>query len=92
MARPGPLFNLPGPAALRGHAEKRRAPYLLIESKVPPRSLAAHAGGEYAPSGVTMLAYKVLLGIPLHAWFSAADLAAVGIGVDGKKLSKDGRA
>lgn len=89
MPKPGPLFNLPGPAALRGEAERRRHAYRIIEGRVPARSLGAHAAGHYAPSLPVALAYWRYLGIPPHGWSPAGDLDAVGLGPDGKKLSEE---
>lgn len=82
----GSRFSLPGPAALRGHRERKRAAYIVAERLIGPRNVNAHARGEYPPSGAALVAYRVHLGIPLHAWFSRGELEAVGIDEGGRKL------
>lgn len=90
MAQKHPGHDLPGPAALRHARERGTAPFHLIERKLGVRVVQLHAAGANAPRGPALVAYKVLLGIPVHAWFAAADLAAVGLDAQGKKLSEGG--
>lgn len=88
MRRAHPNHDLPGPAALRGHREKGRAPFLVVERLLSRRSVQMHAAGSCAPRGAALVAYRVHLGIPVHAWFRPEELRAVGLDEQGKKISE----
>jgi hypothetical protein len=90
MARKHPGHDLPGPAALRHAREQGKASFFLVERLLSVRVVQLHASGANAPRGAALVAYKVHLGIPVHAWFSATALAAVGLDVQGKKIREGG--
>lgn len=80
----GPLYNLPGPAALRGHLERNSTSYSRVAPRLKTRTVRAHAQGEYAPSHTLVAVYHRYLKIPPSAWSTAPELSAFGLDAAGQ--------
>lgn len=81
--------QLPGPAALRSARERNTPGYQRVVALLGERNVQLHARGANAPRGPVPLTYERYLRIPVHAWWPAAKLAAVGLDANGKKLHSE---